>query len=35
MGRLSQPKLFNKIKSLPICYMPIEVKMHKEDREGL
>lgn len=33
MGRLIQPELLEKIKSLPICYMPIEVKLHKEDRE--
>ncbi len=32
MGRLRQPELFHKIKSLPICYMPIEVKIHKDDR---
>jgi len=32
MGRLSQPELFQKIKSLPICYMPIEVKIHKDHR---
>lgn len=32
MGRLRQPELFQKIKSFPICYMPIEVKIHKDDR---
>lgn len=33
MGRLIQPALLEKIKSLPICYMPIEVMIHKDDRE--
>jgi len=34
MGRLIQPVLFDKIKSLPICYIPIEVKLHKDNREN-
>lgn len=32
MGRLTQPGLIEKLKSLPICYMPIEVKIHKDDK---
>jgi len=33
MGRLIQPVLLEKLKSLPICYMPIEVKFHKDDKQ--
>jgi tetraacyldisaccharide 4'-kinase len=33
MGRLNQPGFIEKIKSLPICYMPIEIKLHKSDKE--
>lgn len=31
--RMTAPALQPKIKHLPVCYIPIEVKFHKEDRE--
>ena len=33
MMRLKQPDLLIKLKSLPLCYVPIEVKLNKDDRE--
>ncbi|MCD4747255.1 MAG: tetraacyldisaccharide 4'-kinase, partial [Bacteroidales bacterium] len=29
--RLLKPEFFNTIKDLPFCYIPIEIKLHKED----
>ena len=33
MMRLKQPDLLIKLKSLPLCYVPIEIKLNKADRE--
>lgn len=34
MLRLIQPEVINRIQHLPICYLPIVVKLHKDDKEA-
>ena len=34
MMRFIHPDFISKIKHLPVCYLPIEVKFHREDRES-
>jgi len=34
MIRFMQPNLIAMIKHLPICYLPMEIKIHKEDRKA-